>query len=56
MAIPDDNRGSEAALPVCGCDRTALQLVSKTPRVGPYPELRTFRCSTCGDVVTVEAD
>lgn len=55
MPIPDDLQTSDASAPVCRCDGAALELVSKTPRVGPYPELKTFRCSRCGEVVTVEA-
>ena len=40
----------------CPCGGGALELVGKTPRVGPYPELKTFRCSACGEVSTVESD
>jgi hypothetical protein len=30
-------------------------LVGTAPAVGPFPELRTFRCRRCGHVETVEA-
>jgi hypothetical protein len=32
-----------------------MQLVSITPRVGAFPELRTFRCSVCNEAATIEA-
>ena len=42
--------------PACSCKGDALELVVTAPRVGPFPELRTYRCPECGYVVTVEAE
>lgn len=44
-------------VPTCNdCNGEALELVVTAPRVGPFPELRTYRCRDCGHVVTVEAE
>lgn len=56
MPTSNDTSASEAAAPVCACGASALELVGETPRVGPYPELKTFRCRRCGEIVTVESD
>jgi hypothetical protein len=56
MPTSNDASASEPASPACGCDNKSLELVGTTPRVGPYPELKTFRCNRCGEVVTLEAD
>ncbi len=32
-----------------------MTLVRTLPRVGSFPELRTYRCAHCGAVETVEA-
>lgn len=56
MRIPNDKAASKETPPVCRCDGGELELVGTTPRVGPYPELKTFRCSRCGEIVTVESD
>jgi hypothetical protein len=29
-----------------------MALARVLPKLGPYPELRTFRCETCGEVDT----
>jgi len=42
--------------PTCRCNGEGLELVVTAPRVGPFPELRTYRCAECGHVVTVEAE
>jgi len=42
--------------PHCTCDGEAIELVVTTPRVGPFPELHTYRCAECGHVVTIEAE
>lgn len=42
--------------PACTCNGEALELVVTAPRVGPLPELRTYRCPSCGHVVTVESE
>ena len=47
---------SEQQPPACACNGEALVLVLTAPRVGPFPELRTYRCPDCGHVVTVEAE
>lgn len=44
-----------SAPPACACNGEALELVFTAPRVGPFPELRTYRCSDCGHVTTLEA-
>jgi hypothetical protein len=31
-----------------------MRLVRTVPKAGPWPELRTFQCADCEDVVTVE--
>jgi len=56
MVPADDSPTSESASPACPCDGSALELVGMTPRVGPYPELKTFRCRNCGEIFTLEAD
>lgn len=42
--------------PGCHCNGETLELVLTAPRVGPFPELRTYRCAECGHVETVEAE
>jgi hypothetical protein len=56
MVTANDSPASQPALPACPCNDGALELVGNTPRVGPYPELKTFRCNRCGEIVTVESD
>ncbi len=56
MPTSNDTPASESAAPACACGGSAFKLVGKTPRVGPFPELKTFRCSRCGEIVTVESD
>ena len=53
MSSPKDQQ-SRPTLPCRDCDGGALELVGTAPRVGPFPELRTYRCADCGHVVTVE--
>jgi hypothetical protein len=36
------------------CAGEDLTLVGTAPGVGPFPELRTFRCRRCGHVETIE--
>lgn len=38
---------------LCGA---SMMLMQKAPKVGPFPELLTFRCAECGDVRTIEED
>jgi hypothetical protein len=33
-----------------------MTLARRIPKVGPHPELLTFRCDTCGHVMTREAE
>jgi predicted RNA-binding Zn-ribbon protein involved in translation (DUF1610 family) len=40
-----------APCPRCG---EAMTRVRTTPKAGPEPELCTFRCPGCGEVVTKE--
>lgn len=57
MPIPHSESGlSEAPACTCTCNGEALELVVTAPRVGPFPELRTYRCADCGHVVTLEAE
>ena len=42
--------------PACTCNGRRLELVLTAPRVGPFPELKTYRCPECGHVVTVESE
>lgn len=57
MVMPRVDPDSDDHLPPsCTCDGDALELVLTAPRVGPFPELRTFRCNDCGHVVTVESE
>jgi len=56
MPPSNDTPASETGSPACRCGGSALELVGNTPRVGPYPELKTFRCNRCGEVVTVESE
>jgi hypothetical protein len=46
----------EQAAPSCPCNGEKLELVLTAPRVGPFPELKTYRCRECGHVVTIEAE
>jgi len=32
-----------------------MKLVKTIPRIGAYPELRTYRCEQCQQVETIEA-
>jgi hypothetical protein len=56
MPTSNDTSASEPASPACPCGDGTLELVGKTPRVGPYPELETYRCRSCGEILTVESD
>ena len=31
-----------------------MKLVNAIPRIGPYPELQTYRCERCHNVETIE--
>lgn len=37
------------------CAGEAFELVGTAPKVGPFPELHTWRCRVCGHVETLEA-
>jgi hypothetical protein len=45
----DDCRERVPACPSCG---GVMRLVHIVPRLGTHPELRSFRCSDCDEVVT----
>jgi len=32
----------------------SMKLVNAIPRIGPYPELQTYRCERCHNVETIE--
>ena len=34
----------------------AMAPVHTVPKMGGFPELRSYRCTACGEVVTVECD
>jgi len=33
-----------------------MQLARVTPKLGPHPDLLTFRCDACGEVMTTVGD
>ena len=39
----------------CPRDGTPMTLIKTIPRVGSYPELKTYRCQHCQHVETIEA-
>jgi uncharacterized Zn finger protein len=48
-----DSKGGP--VPHCACSSQAMKLVRAIPKIGTFPELRTYRCERCGHVETVEA-
>ncbi len=38
----------------CPRCRSQMEQVASIPRLGPHPELLTFKCGTCGYVETIE--
>ena len=36
------------------CCVESMKLVNAIPRIGPYPELQTYRCERCHNVETIE--
>jgi hypothetical protein len=42
--------------PRCELCGGVLKLDRKVPRLGPHPELLTFRCQQCSHVVTLVAE
>lgn len=50
----DRDAPPHALAPACSCGAGPMLLVRVHPGFGPIPELRTFRCSECGAVETVE--
>lgn len=46
---------SEPALPPCPACESPMQLSRVTPAVAGHPELRSFECAGCGEVLTTEA-
>lgn len=45
----------EAARTVpCSRCGSAMQLTASLPKLGPHPELRTYRCPRCSHVDTIE--
>jgi hypothetical protein len=47
----DDHK--ELVCPACG---SGMRLVHIVPRLGAHPELRSFRCTVCDEVVTSAED
>ena len=55
--MPSPTAPQSPPVPLCrNCNDGSLELVVTAPRVGPFPELRTYRCADCGHVVTVESE
>ena len=54
--MPDVKPDALEPQPACNCSGESLELVVTVPRVGPFPELHTYRCPDCGHVVTVEVE
>lgn len=48
---PPPQHEDERECSLCGA---LTKLVRRVPKVGGLPELLTFECGACGDVVTVE--
>lgn len=46
---------SEPAPPPYPACTQPLQLVRVTPAIAGHPELRSFKCADCGEVITAEA-
>jgi hypothetical protein len=36
------------------CCSEPMKLIKSIPRIGPYPELQTYRCERCHNVETIE--
>jgi len=51
---PPETEAGRAA-PQCAHDGSMMKLVRSSPKVGPFPELLTYRCDQCGEVETIEA-
>ncbi len=51
--LGDDDTCEPPRIECPSCAGT-MRLVRVTPRLGADPELHTFRCVECGDVVTQE--
>ena len=49
----DDHKKPMPACPVCG---NGMRLAHTVPRLGAHPELRSFRCTVCDEVVTQADD
>jgi len=49
LMAEDDHKERVPACPACG---GGMRLVHSVPRLGAHPELRSFRCTVCDEVVT----
>jgi hypothetical protein len=38
------------------CCGEPMKLIKSIPRIGPYPELQTYRCERCHNVETIEVE
>jgi len=54
MTIPLPTGSNRPGALAC-CTGEDLELAGTAPALGPFPELRTYRCRRCGHVETVEA-
>jgi len=43
-------------LPICLICGSPMAVDRVHPKVGRFPELKTFRCDNCGDVRTIEQE
>jgi hypothetical protein len=53
---PADESKDRDHMPQCAKCGGEMIVASVTPRLGGLPELRTFICNDCGEVVTYEID
>jgi hypothetical protein len=49
LMAEDDDKEAVPACPACG---GRMRLVHIVPRLRAHPELRSFRCAVCDEVVT----
>jgi hypothetical protein len=54
MVAEEPDRTPKEELPDCPECGARMALVRITPKLGGLPELHTFRCEECGEVMTNE--
>lgn len=55
-SIEPDHTIADLPDPRCACEDSVMLLMRSYPKLGGLRELRTYRCSDCGYVETVEVD